>query len=89
MDVPMRVMSVAIKPHTKADVETLRRGLGTLMTEDPTFRAQDDEKTGETVISGVSDLHLEIILDRLKREFNVEASVGKPQVAYKEMLTRG
>jgi elongation factor G len=84
----MHVLSIALKPDTQADAEKLRHGLGALMAEDRTFRAQDDERTGETVISGVSELHLEIILDRLKREFDLNARVGKPRIAYKEMLTR-
>ena len=63
-------------------------GLGKLMAEDPTFRVKTDEQTGQVVIAGMGELHLEIIVDRLKREFNVEASVGQPQVAYKETLTR-
>jgi elongation factor G len=88
MDFPEPVISLAIEPKTKADQEKLGQGLGKLMAEDPTFRVKSDEETGQTVISGMGELHLEIIVDRLKREFNVEASVGKPQVAYKETLTR-
>ncbi len=88
MDFPEPVISLAIEPKTKADQEKLGTGLGKLMAEDPTFRVKSDEETGQTVISGMGELHLEIIVDRLKREFNVEASVGKPQVAYKETLTR-
>ncbi len=88
MDFPEPVISLAIEPKTKADQEKLGTGLGKLMAEDPTFRVRSDEETGQTVISGMGELHLEIIVDRLKREFNVEASVGKPQVAYKETLTR-
>jgi elongation factor G len=82
------LLSLAIKPRTKADQERLRHGLGTLLTEDPTIRMKTDEATGEVVIGGMGELHLEVIVDRLKREFNVEASVGRPQVAYKETLTR-
>jgi elongation factor G len=89
MDFPEPVISLAIEPKTKADQEKLGQGLGKLMAEDPTFRVKSDEETGQTVISGMGELHLEIIVDRLKREFSVEASVGKPQVAYKETLTRG
>jgi elongation factor G len=88
MDFPEPVISLAIEPKTKADQEKLGQGLGKLMAEDPTFRVKSDQETGQTVISGMGELHLEIIVDRLKREFNVEASVGKPQVAYKETLTR-
>lgn len=84
----MHVLSIALKPDTQADVERLRRGLGALMAEDQTLHAQDDEKTGETVISGTSERHLEIILDRLKREFDLNARVGKPRIACKEILTR-
>jgi len=88
MDFPEPVISLAIEPKTKADQEKLGHGLGKLMAEDPTFRVKTDEQTGQVVISGMGELHLEIIVDRLKREFGVEASVGKPQVAYKETLTR-
>src|SRR6187399_859197 len=88
MDFPAPVISLAIEPKTKADQEKLGQGLAKLMAEDPTFRVKSDPETGQTVISGMGELHLEIIVDRLKREFNVEASVGKPQVAYKETLTR-
>src|SRR2546423_4233353 len=85
---PEPVISLAIEPKTKADQEKLGTGLGKLMAEDPTFRVRTDEQTGQVVIAGMGELHLEIIVDRLKREFNVEASVGRPQVAYKETLTR-
>jgi elongation factor G len=88
MDFPEPVISLAIEPKTKADQEKLGVGLGKLMAEDPTFRVKTDQATGEVVIAGMGELHLEIIVDRLKREFNVEASVGRPQVAYKETLTR-
>jgi elongation factor G len=89
MDFPEPVISLAIEPKTKADQEKLGLGLGKLMAEDPTFRVQTDQDTGQVVIAGMGELHLEIIVDRLKREFNVEASVGKPQVAYKETITKG
>ncbi|MFM8532089.1 MAG: elongation factor G, partial [Acidimicrobiia bacterium] len=85
---PEPVISLAIEPKTKADQEKLGQGMAKLMAEDPTFRVNTDEQTGQVVIRGMGELHLEIIVDRLKREFNVEASVGKPQVAYKETLTR-
>jgi len=88
MDFPEPVISLAIEPKTKADQEKLGVGLQKLMAEDPTFRVNTDTQTGQTIIRGMGELHLEIIVDRLKREFNVEASVGKPQVAYKETLTR-
>jgi elongation factor G len=85
---PEPVISLAIEPKTKADQEKLGMGMQKLMAEDPTFRVRTDEQTGQVVIAGMGELHLEIIVDRLKREFNVEASVGKPQVAYKETLTK-
>ncbi len=88
MDFPEPVISLAIEPKTKVDQEKLGTGLQKLMAEDPTFRVNTDIQTGQTIIRGMGELHLEIIVDRLKREFNVEASVGKPQVAYKETLTR-
>src|SRR5438309_1958846 len=88
MDFPEPVISLAIEPKTKSDQEKLGVGLSKLMGEDPTFRVKTDQQTGQVVISGMGELHLEIIVDRLKREFNVEASVGRPQVAYKETLTR-
>jgi elongation factor G len=88
MDFPEPVISLAIEPKTKADQEKLGMGLGKLMAEDPTFRVKTDTETGQVVIAGMGELHLEIIVDRLKREFGVEATVGKPQVAYKESITR-
>jgi elongation factor G len=88
MDFPEPVIALAIEPKTKSDQEKLGQGLGKLMSEDPTFRVRTDDQTGQVVISGMGELHLEIIVDRLKREFGVDASVGKPQVAYKETLTR-
>jgi elongation factor G len=88
MDFPEPVISLAIEPKTKSDQEKLGVGLSKLMAEDPTFRVNTDQQTGQVIIRGMGELHLEIIVDRLKREFNVEASVGKPQVAYKETLTR-
>jgi elongation factor G len=87
MEFPEPVISLAIEPKTKADQEKLGQGMSKLMGEDPTFRVATDEQTGQVVIRGMGELHLEIIVDRLKREFGVEASVGKPQVAYKETLT--
>ncbi|MSO61953.1 MAG: elongation factor G [Acidobacteria bacterium] len=85
---PEPVISLAIEPKTKADQEKLGHGMQKLMAEDPTFRVKTDEQTGQVVIAGMGELHLEIVVDRLKREFGVEASVGKPQVAYKETLTK-
>jgi elongation factor G len=85
---PEPVISLAIEPKTKADQEKLGAGMAKLMAEDPTFRVRTDEQTGQVVIAGMGELHLEIIVDRLKREFGVEASVGKPQVAYRETLTK-
>jgi elongation factor G len=88
MSFPEPVISLAIEPRTKADQEKLGTGLSKLMAEDPTFRVKTDEQTGQVVIAGMGELHLEIIVDRLKREFNVDSTVGRPQVAYKETLTR-
>jgi elongation factor G len=88
MDFPEPVISLAIEPKTKADQEKLGVGLQKLMAEDPTFRVRTDQQTAQTIIAGMGELHLEIIVDRLKREFGVEASVGRPQVAYKETITR-
>src|SRR4249919_3075290 len=88
MDFPKPVISLAIEPKTKSDQEKLGVGLQKLRAEDPTFRVQTDIQTGQVIIAGMGELHLEIIVDRLKREFGVEATVGKPQVAYKETLTR-
>jgi elongation factor G len=88
MDFPEPVIHLAIEPKTKADQEKLGQGMQKLMQEDPTFRVRTDEQTGQVVIGGMGELHLEIIVDRLKREFGVDAVSGKPQVAYKETLTR-
>ncbi len=84
---PNPVISVAIEPKTKADQEKLGISLGKLAIEDPSFKVRYDEETGQTIIAGMGELHLEIIVDRLKREFKVDANVGKPQVAYKETVT--
>jgi elongation factor G len=83
---PEPVISIRIEPKTKADQEKMSIALRRLAEEDPTFRVSGDEETGETIISGMGELHLEIIVDRMKREFNVEANVGRPQVAYKETI---
>ena len=85
---PAPVIALAVEPRTKSDQEKLGTGLAKLMQEDPTFRVETDKDTGQTKISGMGELHLEIIVDRLKREFGVEANVGKPQVAYKETIRK-
>ena len=84
MTFPAPVISVAIEPKTKSDQDKLSQGLQRLAEEDPTFQVTSDEETGQTLIAGMGELHLEIIVDRLKREFNVDANVGRPQVAYRE-----
>lgn len=86
MEFPEPVISIAIEPKTKADQEKMGVALGRLAQEDPSFRVRTDEETGQTIISGMGELHLEIIVDRMKREFKVEANVGAPQVAYREAL---
>jgi elongation factor G len=88
MNFPEPVIQVSIEPKTKADQEKLGMALAKLMQEDPTFRVHTDKDTGQTLINGMGELHLEIIVDRLVREFNVGANVGKPQVAYKETITQ-
>jgi elongation factor G len=89
MDFPEPVIRIAIEPKTKADLDKLGGGLQKLAEEDPTFKVATDHETGQTIIAGMGELHLEIIVDRLKREFKVEANVGKPQVAYREAITAG
>lgn len=86
MEFPEPVISVAVEPKTKADQEKMGIALSKLAQEDPSFRVSSDEETGQTIISGMGELHLEIIVDRMKREFSVEANVGKPQVAYRETV---
>ena len=86
MDFPDPVISVAVEPKTKADQEKMGVALGKLAAEDPSFRVSSDEETGQTIISGMGELHLEILVDRMKREFNVEADVGAPQVSYRETI---
>ena len=86
IDFPDPPVSIAVEPKTKADQEKMGLGLNRLAEEDPTFRVHTDEETGQTIISGMGELHLEIIIDRLKREFNVEANTGEPQVAYRETI---
>jgi elongation factor G len=88
MTFPDPVISVAIEPKTKADQDKLAQALGRLSEEDPTFRVRTDEETGQTLIAGMGELHLEIIVDRLTREFNVDANVGAPQVAYRETVRK-
>jgi elongation factor G len=85
---PEPVISVAIEPKTKADQDKLGKALSSLSDEDPTFRVHTDEETGQTIIRGMGELHLEVLVDRMMREFNVEAHVGKPQVAYRETITQ-
>jgi elongation factor G len=85
---PEPVIHIAIEPKSQADQDKLTESLGRLAVEDPSFRVRQDEDTGQTIISGMGELHLEIIVDRLTREFGVNANVGRPQVAYKETVTR-
>jgi elongation factor G len=88
MEFPVPVISLAIEPKTRQDQEKLGIGLGRLAQEDPSFRVTTDQETNQTIISGMGELHLEIIVDRLKREYGVEANVGKPQVAYRETIRK-
>ena len=88
MDFPDPVIGIAVEPKTQKDLDKLSVGLAKLAEEDPTFTVKTDEETGQTVISGMGELHLEIIIDRLKREFKVEANQGRPQVSYKEAITK-
>src|SRR5881409_3241318 len=88
MEFPEPVISQAVEPKTKVDQEKMGMALGRLAQEDPSFRVRTDEESGQTIISGMGELHLEIIVDRMKREFGVEANVGKPQVAYRETITQ-
>ncbi len=87
MEFPEPVISVAVEPKSKADQEKMGIALGKLAQEDPSFRVKTDEETGQTIISGMGELHLDIIVDRMRREFSVEANIGKPQVAYRERIT--
>ena len=87
MDFPDPVISIAVEPKTQKDLDKLANGLAKLAEEDPTFTVKTDEQSGQTIISGMGELHLEIIIDRLKREFNVECNQGRPQVSYKEAIT--
>ncbi len=88
MEFPEPVISVAVEPRTQADQEKMGLALGKLAQEDPSFKVKTDEETGQTIISGMGELHLDILVDRMKREFSVEANIGKPQVAYRERITR-
>ena len=88
MEFPEPVIRVAIEPKTKAGQEKMGIALAKLAEEDPTFKTFTDEETGQTIIAGMGELHLEIIVDRLLREFKVEANIGKPQVSYKETITK-
>ena len=88
MEFPEPVIEIAVEPKTKADQEKMGAALARLATEDPSFRVAVDKESGQTVIKGMGELHLEIIVDRMKREFKVEANVGAPQVAYRETITR-
>ena len=86
MTFPEPVISVAVEPKTKSDQEKMGISLGRLAQEDPSFRVNTDEESGQTIISGMGELHLEVLVDRMKREFDVEANIGKPQVAYRESI---
>lgn len=88
MDFPEPVISLSVEPKTKQDQEKMGIALGKLAQEDPSFRVKTDEETGQTIISGMGELHLDIIVDRMKREFGVEANIGKPQVSYREKITK-
>ncbi len=88
MDFPEPVISVAVEPKTKADQERMGIALGRLAKEDPSFRVQSDEESGQTIISGMGELHLDVLVDRMRREFDVEANIGKPQVAYRETIRK-
>lgn len=88
MEFPEPVISIAVEPASKKDQEKMGLGLGKLAYEDPSFRFYTDEETGQTIIAGMGELHLEIIVDRLKREHKVEVVTGKPQVAYREAITK-
>jgi len=88
MDFPEPVISVAVEPRTQADQEKMGIALGKLAQEDPSFRVETDEESGQTIISGMGELHLDVLVDRMRREFNVEANIGKPQVAYRETIRK-
>ena len=88
MEFPEPVISLAVEPKSKPDQEKMSIALGKLAQEDPSFRVSSDEESGQTIISGMGELHLEVLVERMKREFSVEANVGKPQVAYREAITQ-
>ena len=88
MDFPEPVISVAVEPKSKADQEKMSIALGKLAQEDPSFRVETDEESGQTIISGMGELHLDVLVDRMRREFSVEANIGKPQVAYRETIKK-
>ena len=88
MTFPEPVISVAVEPKTKTDQEKMSTALGRLAQEDPSFRVSSDEESGQTIISGMGELHLDVLVDRMKREFDVEANIGKPQVAYRETIKK-
>src|SRR5437879_10468930 len=88
LEFPEPVIHVAVEPRTKADQDKLGKALNALSEEDPTFQVHTDEETGQTIIAGMGELHLEVLVDRMLREFNVDANVGKPQVAYRETIRR-
>merc|ERR1711907_261769 len=87
MEFPEPVISIAVEPKSQADQEKMGIALGKLAAEDPSFKVKTDDETGQTIISGMGELHLDIIVDRMKREFKVECNVGEPQVAYRESIT--
>ena len=86
MDFPEPVISVAVEPKTKSDQEKMGVALGKLAQEDPSFRVHTDEESAQTIISGMGELHLDVLVDRMRREFDVEANIGKPQVSYRETI---
>src|SRR6201999_2688091 len=88
IEFPEPVIAVAIEPKTKADQEKLSASLARLAEEDPTFQVESDDETGQTLIHGMGELHLEVLVDRMLREFSVDANVGKPQVAYRETVRK-
>ena len=88
MEFPDPVIEVAVEPKSKADQEKMGLALNRLAAEDPSFRVASDYESGQTIIKGMGELHLDIIVDRMKREFKVEANIGAPQVAYRETITR-
>ena len=88
MDFPDPVIEVAVEPKTKADQDKMGEALVKLAAEDPSFRVSQDEESGQTIIKGMGELHLDIIVDRMKREFKVEANIGAPQVAYRETILK-